>query len=192
MGAVAALEADADPAHRQAVRLTAVSPGPDDHSGQPALTVTWDRADALGFPLCVASKGGADCAVEVVTVARGNVVLVEHGASTDWCAGPAGRPDWPAAQPATPGCPPPCAWGCPADGPVPLPGYPPVPFRPRATLARSPVTQHPPYPEPHQVAAGQAAALAPAPAPARARIRPPISPGTPPAAADIARPQGLF
>jgi predicted phage baseplate assembly protein len=192
IGAVTHLEADADPAHRQVVRLTAVSPSPDDHHGQPALKVTWDRADALGFPLCVASKGGADCAVEVVAVARGNVVLVEHGASTDWCAGPAERPDWPPAQPATPGCPPPCAWGCPADGPVPLPGYPPVPFRPRATVAGSPVTQHAPYPEPHQVAAGQAAALATVPVTARARISTLMSAGTPPTDSDIAYLRGLF
>ena len=124
IGAVTHLDADADRAHRQVVRLTAVSASPDDHSGHQAPTVTWDRADALGFPLCVASKGGADCAVKVVAVARGNVVLVEHGASADWCAGPAERPDWPPGPAGRAGLPAALRVGLSADGPVSLPGYP--------------------------------------------------------------------
>src|ERR1700761_1741808 len=154
LGAVTGLPADADLAHRQIVRLTTVTQETD--AGQAVLTVTWDRADALGFPLCVAAKGGPDCTNLVVGVARGNVVLAEHGASVDWCGGAAEQPAWPAALPPGYGCPPPCAWGCPADGPVPLPAYPPVPFRPYAAVARSPVTQHAPYPDPRQVGRGQA------------------------------------
>lgn len=73
---------DADPAHRQAVRLTSVTPGVDELAGQPVLEVTWAREDALAFPLCLSTRGGPDCApVEDVTVARGNVVLVDHGRS---------------------------------------------------------------------------------------------------------------
>src|SRR5260370_292597 len=77
-------------------------------------------------------------------------------------------------------------------GPVPLPAYPPVPSRPYATAARSPVTQHAPYPGPCQVAAGQAAALATIPAVARENISTIISSGTPPADSDIAYLTAVF
>ncbi|MXM63596.1 putative baseplate assembly protein [Streptomyces sp. HUCO-GS316] len=71
---------DADPAHRQAVRLTAVTRGLDRIEDQPVLEVTWAAEDALRFPLCLTTRGGRDCLpVEDVTLARGNVVLVDHG-----------------------------------------------------------------------------------------------------------------
>lgn len=75
---------DADPAHRQAVRLTSVTPAVDRPAEQPVLEVTWAREDALVFPLCLSGtagpRGGTGCApVEEVSVARGNVVLVDHG-----------------------------------------------------------------------------------------------------------------
>lgn len=169
-GADTGLAADADRTHRQAVRLTSVTADRDPLYDQPVLRVEWDRADALAFPLCVTARGGPDCADLVVGVARGNVVLVEHGGSIDWCGGGPERPAWPSAPPATSGCPSGCAWGCPAEGPAALPGYPPVRYRPYARVGRSPVTQHVAFPEPRLVAAGQAAALAGIPARARARI----------------------
>jgi hypothetical protein len=71
---------DQDPGHRQAVRLTSVTPAVDRIEDQPVLEVTWAAEDALRFPLCLATRGGRDCLpVEDVTVARGNVVLVDHG-----------------------------------------------------------------------------------------------------------------
>ncbi|KAB1150559.1 putative baseplate assembly protein [Streptomyces luteolifulvus] len=71
---------DADPAHRQAVRLTSVTRGLDRIEDQPVLEVTWAAEDALRFPLCLTTRGGRDCLpVEDVTLARGNVVLVDHG-----------------------------------------------------------------------------------------------------------------
>ncbi|WP_328869518.1 putative baseplate assembly protein [Streptomyces sp. NBC_00287] len=71
---------DADPAHRQAVRLTTVTPAVDRIEDQPVLEVTWAAEDALRFPLCLTTRGGRDCLpVEDVTLARGNVVLVDHG-----------------------------------------------------------------------------------------------------------------
>ncbi|MFC4467199.1 putative baseplate assembly protein [Streptomyces xiangluensis] len=77
---------DADPAHRQVVRLTSVTPGIDRIEDQPVLEVTWAAEDALRFPLCLATRGGRDCEpVEDVTLARGNVVLVDHGRSLNWC-----------------------------------------------------------------------------------------------------------
>lgn len=71
---------DADPSHRQAVRLTSVTPAVDRIEDQPVLEVTWAAEDALRFPLCLTTRGGRDCLpVEDVTLARGNVVLVDHG-----------------------------------------------------------------------------------------------------------------
>ncbi|MFI6007765.1 putative baseplate assembly protein [Streptomyces sp. NPDC051243] len=71
---------DADPSHRQAVRLTSVNPAVDRIEDQPVLEVTWAAGDALRFPLCLTTRGGRDCLpVEDVTLARGNVVLVDHG-----------------------------------------------------------------------------------------------------------------
>ncbi|MFH8414271.1 putative baseplate assembly protein [Streptomyces collinus] len=71
---------DADPAHRQAVRLTSVTPGLDRIEDQPVLEVTWAAEDALRFPLRLTTLGGRDCLpVEDVTLGRGNVVLVDHG-----------------------------------------------------------------------------------------------------------------
>ncbi|MGW3510759.1 putative baseplate assembly protein [Streptomyces sp. NPDC000994] len=73
---------DADPAHRQAVRLTSVTPGLDRIEDQPVLEVTWAAEDALRFPFCLITRGGRDCLpVEDVTLARGNAVLVDHGRS---------------------------------------------------------------------------------------------------------------
>ncbi|MFJ5674401.1 putative baseplate assembly protein [Streptomyces sp. NPDC093097] len=75
---------DQDPTHRQVVRLTSVTPAVDHLVGQPVLEVTWAAADALAFPLRLSTRGGRDCApVEDVSVARGNVVLVDHGRSLD-------------------------------------------------------------------------------------------------------------
>jgi hypothetical protein len=104
---------DADPAHRHAVRLTSVTPAVDRLAGQPVLEVTWAVEDALPFPLCLSSRGGPDCSpVQDVSVARGNVALVDHGRSQVFCGG---RPETVTVppEPAVPAlcCPP--APGCP-------------------------------------------------------------------------------
>jgi hypothetical protein len=78
---------DADPTHRQAVRLTKVTPGVDKlynaPQGQPVVEIEWAAEDALTFPLCISAQGPPpDCTfMENVSVARGNVILVDHGAS---------------------------------------------------------------------------------------------------------------
>lgn len=170
-GAVTGLKADADPTHRQVVRLSEVTPGRDALYDQPLLEVAWDRADALTFPLCVTARGGPDCTVFSVGVARGNVVLVEHGASNDWDGGDDPTVSLPAAPPpAGRGCPPRCGFGCLDDDPVDTPAYPPFSYRPRAHVSDSPVTQHVAFPDPQWVAQGQAAVLASLPARARRRI----------------------
>ncbi|MCX9189996.1 putative baseplate assembly protein [Carbonactinospora thermoautotrophica] len=99
--------ADADPAHRQAVRLTSVTPAVDELYDQPVLEVTWDPADALAFPVCVRARGGPDCRpLGEVSVARGNVVLADHGRGTDMPETFAAPPE-PVEVPRPPGC------GCP-------------------------------------------------------------------------------
>lgn len=73
---------DADPAHRQAVRLTSVTPVVDALCDQPVLEVTWAAEDAPAFPVCLTTRAGRDCEpVGDVSVARANVALVDHGRS---------------------------------------------------------------------------------------------------------------
>ena len=73
--------AEADPTRRHAVRLTKVTPGRDELHAQPVVHIEWDREDALPFPLVISAIGDAPCCelINDVTVARGNVVLVDHG-----------------------------------------------------------------------------------------------------------------
>src|SRR5690349_14981604 len=77
---------DADRSHRQAVRLTKVTPAVDplnpynQPNGQPVLEIEWCSEDALTFPLCISAQapphppvpGPAPCScMENVSVARG-------------------------------------------------------------------------------------------------------------------------
>lgn len=100
-GVTTGLARDADPTHRQVVRIVEVNPvgavaedplyTPDDAAdggvrprggGDPALPVTrvrWDLQDALTFPLCVSTVDQAGEAILAMAVARGNIMLVDHG-----------------------------------------------------------------------------------------------------------------
>jgi hypothetical protein len=78
--------ADADPTHRQAVRLTRVTATVDPlydqaAGGRPVLQIEWCSQDALSFPLCLSAVMPApDCSCkEGISVARGNVILVDNG-----------------------------------------------------------------------------------------------------------------
>ncbi len=80
--------ADADPKHRHAVRLTAVRGvtdplDPDPDNPQPLTEIEWSEEDALPFPLCLsAQRQEPPCdIIENISVACGNVVLVDHGVS---------------------------------------------------------------------------------------------------------------
>lgn len=81
LGPRTGIPAHADPAHRHAVRLTAVTPGVDSLYGQPIVDIEWGAEDALPFSLCISSTSQAPtCAnLQNVSVARGNVILVDHG-----------------------------------------------------------------------------------------------------------------
>lgn len=84
------LAADADPQHRWAVRLTRVTPCVDPVTKQRLVDVEWAADDALRFPICVSSVGPAELGCQRndrVSVARGNMVLVDHGQMID-------EPEW--------------------------------------------------------------------------------------------------
>lgn len=74
--------ADADPKRRHAVRLTDVQLGHDPLHPEIAITeIAWAEEDALPFPLCLSVMGPPpNCdVIENVSVARGNLILVDHG-----------------------------------------------------------------------------------------------------------------
>jgi hypothetical protein len=73
--------ADVDVTHRHPVLLTKVTEDKDQLTDQPVVEVEWATADALPFPMCLSATSSApDCEkLENVTIARGNIVLVDHG-----------------------------------------------------------------------------------------------------------------
>jgi len=93
LGAATGLVADADPTHRQIVRLRTVQKTfdylePDPLTGIPPMTltrVTWDLTDALAFPVCLSVNLSKDTYVDHVCVARGNLLLADHGRTiSEW------------------------------------------------------------------------------------------------------------
>jgi hypothetical protein len=97
LGPASAAAADADPTHRQVVVLTAVDPVTDslfsDRLPQgklipwdgtnplPLLHVRWRTADALRFPVCLSASPRGLGPTDDISVARGNLVLADHGLS---------------------------------------------------------------------------------------------------------------
>lgn len=101
-GSGTGVAADADPSHRQVVRLTAVEPTEDpiyfatlDGPGKlrpiaappppgtsvlPLLRVEWNETDTLTFPVCLSSRD-SDTGEPIanISVARGNVAPCDHG-----------------------------------------------------------------------------------------------------------------
>lgn len=92
-------QADADPLHRHAVRLSKVTPNYDALFNVSLIDITWSQEDALPFPLCIDAvpnenlsdeETGGHIAKEetslipkttqsAISIARGNVVLADHG-----------------------------------------------------------------------------------------------------------------
>jgi len=134
------VEGDADRSHRHVVRITRITrtvdpagglfePEPDDLP-RDVTEVEWSGDDALPFPLClgVAARPGL-----VVSVARGNIVLADHGraeAGPDGDGEPLGAVEEPrrryAASTDAADC-------CTPQAP------PPVPLRFRPTLSQAPL-----------------------------------------------------
>jgi hypothetical protein len=77
--------ADADPTHRHVVRLTQVTRSWDPLTRQLVVDVEWAAEDALPFALCLSAVGLAPGCPPIhdVSVARGNVLLVDHGRSVE-------------------------------------------------------------------------------------------------------------
>ena len=75
---------DADPAHRHAVRLTRATGARRGSAERTTITeIEWGDEDALPFPLCISSahrrRHGREISRQHVSVARGNIVLGDHG-----------------------------------------------------------------------------------------------------------------
>ena len=141
-------EADAGLKRRHAVRLTKVTQGSDTlHTPPvPILHIEWDREDALSFPLVISAIGQApECkCIEDITIARGNVVLVDHGRTiTEELGTVPVAPDQPAACEGE---------GRPADMVIQA-----APFHP--VLTQGPVTQRVLFPERRMIARRQAQVL---------------------------------
>ena len=81
LGPISGVAADADPAHRWVVRLTEVRASFDPLNELPIVEVAWDKLDALPFALCLSTEGPAPHCQQIkhVSVARGNIVLVDQG-----------------------------------------------------------------------------------------------------------------
>ncbi len=76
----AGIAADADPTHRQVVRLNSVTAGVrDELFGVGVVEVAWAPEDALAFSLCLWRRGSIASEARPVSVARGNIVLADHG-----------------------------------------------------------------------------------------------------------------
>jgi hypothetical protein len=91
--------ADRDPSHRHVVRITRVTEiedplfrkkvaGYKTDFGTPLLEIEWSPRDAIPFPLCLSVLGPADAETPCrlicdVSIARGNVILVDHGRTVE-------------------------------------------------------------------------------------------------------------
>jgi hypothetical protein len=78
---------DADRAHRHVVRLTRIAPTApatltDPVTGEPITEIDWARDDALPFALCISAvtdEAHGLQHIDDISVARGNLILVDHG-----------------------------------------------------------------------------------------------------------------
>jgi len=74
---------DANPDHRQVIRLVQATLTTDPLNDTDITEIRWSGDDALTFPLCISSETNTDPDSPVpltdVSVARGNIVLVDHG-----------------------------------------------------------------------------------------------------------------
>ncbi|MFB8240625.1 putative baseplate assembly protein [Kitasatospora purpeofusca] len=172
-------EADRNPAHRQAVRLTEVTPAVDTLYDTKVLDVAWADEDSLAFPLRVTTWREPEGTQKDTVVARGNTVLVEHGIENTWglgnhperVEGPTGRTDR-------------------TDRPDPAAPRATRPFV--AALRGARITRSAPYPRPADVTAGQSRQLLRLASRARERVGAMHRSGGPLSAADHAYLLTLF
>lgn len=76
---------DANPKHRHVIKLSHIAADIDPLNGQAITHITWLEEDALPFPLCLSSLSSApECKrLENISIAYGNVILVDHGRSVE-------------------------------------------------------------------------------------------------------------
>jgi len=81
---------DVDPTHRHPVRIVSLVREVDPLGDTPVVRVRWSDDDALPFPLVLSAIGPApECrSLADVSVARGNIVLVDHGETVRQAAPP--------------------------------------------------------------------------------------------------------
>ncbi len=81
MGAKTGVPDDADSTHRHVVRLTNFKEATDALYNKNVLEIEWSVEDALPFPLCISAIGRAPTCqqLENISVARGNILLIDHG-----------------------------------------------------------------------------------------------------------------
>jgi hypothetical protein len=101
LGPQTGLAPDADPKHRQIVRINAPTdsgysdplfnnqvqngvpqPWQAGNTPLPLLRVQWGTADKLTFPLCVSGTLADGAEINNISMARGNIVLADHGLTT--------------------------------------------------------------------------------------------------------------
>jgi hypothetical protein len=73
---------DIDPTHRHIVRLTSVISGTDPLTNDAIVELGWAPEDALPFPLIISGRTDADHGSQdlpIVSIARGNILLADHG-----------------------------------------------------------------------------------------------------------------
>jgi hypothetical protein len=77
---------DRDPDRRHVVRLVNVEDEIEDPlDGTPVVNIQWHKEDALPYPFCISvsiEKQGSITTVENISIARGNIVLADHGGTT--------------------------------------------------------------------------------------------------------------
>ncbi|MBC8028981.1 MAG: baseplate J/gp47 family protein [Pyrinomonadaceae bacterium] len=85
-GPLTGVAADADPAHRHAVRLTIVESSvdklvidPKTNKEQLLTEIKWHTDDALPFALCISARTETSEYKNNISVAYGNIVLADHG-----------------------------------------------------------------------------------------------------------------
>jgi predicted phage baseplate assembly protein len=151
------IEADADRSHRHVVRLIRVMADEDPLQDPPLpiVHVEWAEADRLPFTLCISSLGRNCEAVTDVTVAWGNVLLVDHGETITENVPAPNMPD-PTIV-------------CEHEGQSRKVAGDPIPFRP--SLKLGPLAHRQPFPSRSTVARSQGSALAEIPARAEAEAR---------------------
>lgn len=74
---------DSNPSHRQVIKLTQGLLTTDPLDGTEITEIMWHLDDALTFPLCISAEINTDpdhpIPLSDVSVARGNIILVDHG-----------------------------------------------------------------------------------------------------------------